>query len=91
MSCSATVHFKGTFSFNGISLLMLSSFAFWLDFRQFCFVLKFFLDVEDGHTLHLVVRQPFHSSSSTTTGLMGSESTADHPGRLCFINPTRRL
>ncbi|XXG59023.1 hypothetical protein AAC387_Pa04g1181 [Persea americana] len=35
--------------------------------------------VEDGHTLHLVVRQPFHSSSSTTTGLMGSESTADHP------------
>ncbi|XP_077238006.1 ubiquitin-like domain-containing protein CIP73 [Tasmannia lanceolata] len=35
--------------------------------------------VEDGHTLHLVVRQPFHSSSSPTTGFMGSESAPDNP------------
>ncbi|XP_077217668.1 ubiquitin-like domain-containing protein CIP73 [Tasmannia lanceolata] len=34
--------------------------------------------VEDGHTLHLVVRQPLPSSSSTT-GLMGSESAPDNP------------
>lgn len=34
--------------------------------------------VEDGHTLHLVVRQPFHSSSSSPIGSMGSESTRDH-------------
>ncbi|KAJ4958873.1 hypothetical protein NE237_025984 [Protea cynaroides] len=35
--------------------------------------------VEDGHTLHLVVRQPVPSSSASTMGFMGSESLPDHP------------
>ncbi|XP_058111393.1 ubiquitin-like domain-containing protein CIP73 isoform X3 [Magnolia sinica] len=38
--------------------------------------------VEDGHTLHLVVRQPLHSSSSSTAGaagVVGSETAPDHP------------
>ncbi|KAK9098465.1 hypothetical protein Syun_025510 [Stephania yunnanensis] len=30
--------------------------------------------VEDGHTLHLVVRQPISASSTSTTGSMGSDS-----------------
>ncbi|KAK1287630.1 hypothetical protein QJS10_CPB19g00603 [Acorus calamus] len=35
-------------------------------------------DVEDGHTLHLVVRQPFQPSTSPNLGL-GSQSTSSHP------------
>ncbi|XP_043702569.1 ubiquitin-like domain-containing protein CIP73 [Telopea speciosissima] len=35
--------------------------------------------VEDGHTLHLVVRQPIPPSSASTMGFMGSESLPDHP------------
>eukprot|EP00262_Sarcandra_glabra_P014744 TRINITY_DN436_c3_g1_i1.p1 TRINITY_DN436_c3_g1~~TRINITY_DN436_c3_g1_i1.p1 ORF type:complete len:774 (-),score=168.09 TRINITY_DN436_c3_g1_i1:399-2720(-) len=35
--------------------------------------------VEDGHTLHMVVRQPLQSSLPSATGLMGSDSTPDQP------------
>ncbi|XP_017700411.1 ubiquitin-like domain-containing protein CIP73 isoform X2 [Phoenix dactylifera] len=35
--------------------------------------------VEDGHTLHLVVRQPHQSSSSPPTGHVGSEGASANP------------
>ncbi|KAF5178740.1 Ubiquitin-like domain-containing protein cip73 [Thalictrum thalictroides] len=35
--------------------------------------------VEDGHTLHLVVRQPIPPPSTSTMGFTGSESLPDHP------------
>jgi hypothetical protein len=36
-----------------------------------CFSLMTFLDVEDGHTLHLVVRQPGQSAPSGNAGTEG--------------------
>ncbi|XP_010244866.1 PREDICTED: large proline-rich protein BAG6-like [Nelumbo nucifera] len=35
--------------------------------------------VEDGHTLHLVVRQPVPPSSASTMGFIGPEGSPDHP------------
>ncbi|XP_042488959.1 ubiquitin-like domain-containing protein CIP73 isoform X2 [Macadamia integrifolia] len=36
--------------------------------------------VEDGHTLHLVVRQPIPPLSASSMGFLGSEGLPDHPG-----------
>ncbi|CAN6449958.1 unnamed protein product [Victoria cruziana] len=36
--------------------------------------------VEDGHTLHLVVRQPFHSSSTSGAGSAGPERMSSQSG-----------
>lgn len=38
------------------------------------------IDVEDGHTLHLVVRHPTQASASPSTSFMGPESAAGQPG-----------
>ena len=40
-------------------------------FRVYCFSFTTFLDVEDGHTLHLVVRHPGQSATSGNAATEG--------------------
>ena len=53
-----------------------SNFSYYEEFNHVsytirCFSLLIFLDVEDGHTLHLVVRQPGQSALSGNAGSEG--------------------
>ncbi|XP_031479455.1 ubiquitin-like domain-containing protein CIP73 isoform X1 [Nymphaea colorata] len=45
--------------------------------------------VEDGHTLHLVVRQPFHSSSTSGAGSTGPERMPNQSGADPVASSTR--
>lgn len=48
------------------------------------------LDVEDGHTLHLVVRQP-PQSTTPSTNQMGSEAASGNPVYSGFVKLDIRI